>query len=43
MNALVAAEAMTGIDDHKVEAIPHDKLTDVLRKYNRLNPSGEGR
>jgi len=43
VNALLAAETMTGIDDHKVEAIPHDKLIDVLRKYNRLNPAGEGR
>jgi D-aminopeptidase len=42
-NGLVAAETMTGIDDHKVEAIPHDKLKEVLRKYNRLTPSGEGR
>jgi len=43
VNALVAAETMTGIDDHKVEAIPHDKLKEVLKKYNRLSPSGEGR
>jgi len=37
VNALVAAETMTGIDDHKVEAIPHAKLTEVLKKYNRLS------
>jgi D-aminopeptidase len=43
VNGLVAAETMTGVDDHKVEAIPHDKLKEVLRKYNRLTPSGEGR
>ncbi len=36
VNALVAAETMTGLDDHKVEAIPHDKLQEVLRKYGRL-------
>lgn len=35
-NALVAAETMTGIDDHKAEAIPHDRLREVLKKYNRL-------
>lgn len=36
VNALVAAEDMTGINDNKVYAIPHDRLVDALRKYNRL-------
>ncbi len=36
VNALVAAETMTGIDDHKVDAIPHDRLQQILKKYNRL-------
>jgi len=36
VNALVAAETMVGIDGHKVEALPHDRLREVLRKYNRL-------
>jgi hypothetical protein len=27
---------MTGIENHKVIALPHDKLRDVLKKYNRL-------
>ncbi len=36
INAMVAAETMTGIDDHTVNAIPHKELQDVLRKYNRL-------
>jgi hypothetical protein len=27
---------MTGIDNHKVIALPHDKLRAVLKKYNRL-------
>jgi D-aminopeptidase len=35
INALVAAETMTGIDDHKVIALPHDRLKQVLKKYNR--------
>jgi D-aminopeptidase len=38
INALVAAETMTGIDDHKVIALPHDRLQEVLKKYNRLAP-----
>ncbi len=36
VNALVAAETMTGIDNHTVIAIPHDRLRQVLKKYNRL-------
>jgi D-aminopeptidase len=36
VNALVAADTMTGIDNHKVEALPHDRLREVLKKYNRL-------
>ena len=38
VNALVAAQTMTGIDDHTVDAIPHDRLREVLKKYNRLGP-----
>jgi D-aminopeptidase len=36
VNALVAAETMTGVDGHKVIALPHDRLKEVLKKYNRL-------
>jgi L-aminopeptidase/D-esterase-like protein len=36
INALVAAETMTGIDSHKVIALPHDRLRDIMKKYNRL-------
>ena len=36
VNVLVAAETMTGIDDFRVPAIPHDRLRETLRKYNRL-------
>ena len=38
INAMVAAETMTGINDHTVNAIPHKELQEVLRKYNRLVP-----
>jgi D-aminopeptidase len=38
INALVAAETMTGIENHKVRALPHDQLQAILKKYNRLNP-----
>ncbi len=36
INAMVAADTMTGIDGHRVEGLPHDKLREVLKKYNRL-------
>ena len=36
VNAMVAAETMTGIDNHTVPALPHDRLREVLKKYNRL-------
>ncbi len=36
VNAMVAAETMTGIDSHTVIAMPHDRLREVLKKYNRL-------
>ena len=38
VNALVAAEPMTGIDNHRVLALPHDQLQAILRKHNRLGP-----
>lgn len=36
INALIAAETMTGRDAHQVLALPHQRLRDVLMKYNRL-------
>jgi L-aminopeptidase/D-esterase-like protein len=36
INAMVAAETMTGIENHKAIALPHDKLRAILKKYNRL-------
>ena len=36
VNALVAAETMTGINGNTSHAIPHGRLQDALRKYNRL-------
>jgi D-aminopeptidase len=35
VNAMVGAETMTGIDGHTVNALPHDQLQNVLKKYNR--------
>ena len=38
VNAMVAAQDMTGVDDHLVIALPHAALRAVLKKYGRLNP-----
>jgi len=37
INARIAAETMTGINGNTTYALPHDRLREVLRKYNRLN------
>ncbi|MFQ5790528.1 MAG: P1 family peptidase [Acidobacteriota bacterium] len=36
VNAMVAAETMTGVNGNTVYAIPHERLRKILRKYNRL-------
>src|SRR5213595_331549 len=36
VNAMVAAEDMTGIDGHHARALPHEQLRAVLARYNRL-------
>jgi L-aminopeptidase/D-esterase-like protein len=40
INALVAADTMVGANNRRVIGLPHDRLREVLRKYNRLvNPA----
>jgi D-aminopeptidase len=36
INALVAAKTMRGINDNTIYALPHDRLREILGKYNRL-------
>jgi D-aminopeptidase len=36
-NAMVAAETMTGADSIRAYALPHARLVQVLRRYNRLS------
>lgn len=36
VNAMIAAKTMTGANGRVVEALPHDQLRAVLKKYNRL-------
>ena len=36
INALIAARTMKGINNNTFFALPHDRLREVLRKYNRL-------
>ena len=37
INAMVAAETMIGRDGNRSEAIPHDRLREILQAFNRLN------
>ena len=37
VNALVAAETMTGYNGNTATALPHDRLQEILKKYNRLS------
>ena len=36
VNAMVAAKTMKGINNFEVIGLPHDRLREVLKKYNRL-------
>ena len=36
LNALVAAETMTGFNGNTVYELPHERLQELLKKYNRL-------
>jgi D-aminopeptidase len=35
VNALIDNQSMTGRDNHRVEALPHDRMRKLLAKYNR--------
>jgi len=37
INAMIAAETMIGHNGLRVEAISHENLIEILKKYNRLN------
>ena len=37
INAMIAAETMEGINNNKAYALPHGKLMEILKKYNRAN------
>lgn len=39
LNAMVAAETMTGRDGNTFYGIPHDRLQEVMRRYGRLQES----
>ncbi|MEO7674911.1 MAG: P1 family peptidase [Pyrinomonadaceae bacterium] len=41
LNAMVAAETMTGFKGNTVFALPHDRLKQILKKYNRLNEANK--
>lgn len=37
LNALVAAETMTGRDGNTAQALPHDRLVEIMRRHGRLH------
>jgi D-aminopeptidase len=37
INSLIAAETMKGKNGRTVEALPQDKLKELLKKYNHIN------
>ncbi|CAF1090947.1 unnamed protein product [Rotaria sp. Silwood1] len=36
LNAMIAAKTMEGIHGNKIYAIPHERIREILKKYNRL-------
>lgn len=36
INAMVAAETMEGINGNKAHALPHNRVVEILKKYNRI-------
>ena len=36
VNAMFAADTMTGVDNHKVDGLPIDRVRELLKKYGRL-------
>jgi L-aminopeptidase/D-esterase-like protein len=36
INAMIAAETTEGINGNKAYAIPHQKVIEILKKYNRI-------
>jgi D-aminopeptidase len=36
VNAMIGAETMTGADNHTVISLPHDRLRELLKKYNHV-------
>ena len=37
LNALISAETMVGINGNRVYELPHERLIEILKKYNRYN------
>ena len=40
VNALVAGESMTGVDDHFVMGLPHERVREILRAHGMLREPG---
>jgi len=35
LNVLIAAKTMTGINGNTFYALPHERLVEIMKKYNR--------
>lgn len=40
VNSLIAADTMSGVNGLTIHGLPHDRLQDILRRYNRLRAVG---
>ena len=40
LNAMLAAETMTGINGYTVPSLPHDRLQEIMSRYNRAIAGG---
>jgi L-aminopeptidase/D-esterase-like protein len=40
VNSLVAAQDMTGHKGVSIKAMPHERVRELLKKYNKLTGSG---
>ncbi len=36
VNALFAAETMVGRDNRRIEALPHDRVVEILKRHGRI-------
>ena len=40
VNAMIAAQSMTGADGYRLFGLPHNELREILKRYGRLATPG---